>query len=59
MNHCDCGAIIQNNTQCPYCGKGHYEVNDPVRRLRRRVEDVLRKSKDEVVIKTAEFLGVK
>ena len=32
---------------------------DPVQRLRRRIEDVLRKSDDETILRAARFLGIK
>ena len=58
LKRCDCGSFINNVGACPRCGKGVYEM-DPVKRLRRKIENHLRQAEDRVVIKTAEFLGVK
>ena len=57
---CRCGALKNNAGHCPRCGStGHISVKDPVKKLRRKIENRLRNSEDEVIIKTAAFLGVR
>jgi hypothetical protein len=58
LTRCDCGVLRHNVGQCPNCGRGYYDI-DPVKKLRRKIENTLRNSEDKVIIKTAEFLGVK
>ena len=58
LRRCACGAFINRVGGCHKCGKVSYEV-DPVKRLRRKIENLLRNAEDKIIIKTAEFLGVK
>ena len=58
LTRCDCGQFRNNVGQCPNCGRGFYEV-DPVKKLRRRVEDYLRKADNETVMKVASDLNIK
>ena len=59
MQRCEkCGAYINRVGGCPNCGLPLVPVMQSVK-VRRRVEDFLRKCSDEVIMDIAKQLGVK
>lgn len=53
-----CGFLVGDRSYCHHCGKTVHDV-EPIVKLRRRVEDVLRKSSPERIQQVAQFMGVK
>jgi hypothetical protein len=52
VERCDCGTFRNDVGQCPNCGRGYCEV-DPVKKVRRRIEDYLRKADSETIVRIA------
>jgi hypothetical protein len=56
----ECGCITSNVEPCWHCGEmPDIQNTDQIKKLRRRIEDTLRKSKEDVIIKVADFLNIK
>lgn len=58
MIRCDCGAFKNNVGVCPNCGTGSYEIS-PATKVRRRIEDYLRKAPEQTIMKVAESLNIR
>jgi len=58
LKRCDCGVFRNHEGQCPVCGRGYYDI-DPAKKIRRRIEDYLRKADDATVMRVANELNIK
>ena len=58
QHRCQCGTFINRVGRCPSCGDMAYEV-DPVAKVRRRIEDYLRKADQSTVMRVANSLNIK
>lgn len=58
LRRCECGAFRNDTGNCPNCGRGFYEI-DPATKVRRRIEDYLRKVDDDTVMRIANDLNIK
>ena len=52
LRRCECGSFVNQFGICPNCGQGFYEI-DPVKKIRRRLEDYLRKADSGTIVRIA------
>ncbi len=58
MKRCDCGVFRNEIGICPNCGRGYYEIT-PITKIRRRLEDFLRKTDEDTILRIAKENNIK